>query len=123
MCVFVSVANAYEKQLMVKPGLKGTVMTNFQISPTGVVLGSTAKGVNQDVSSCVSDVIKSIQFPKPRVGSLVQVRYPFNFRPTGGWPGIVGLLATSRNSCITSMRLMGRGQPRAWKVWSSAGAE
>jgi hypothetical protein len=74
----------YEKQLLVKPGLKGTVVTNFQISPTGAVLDSRAKGVNNDVSSCVAGVIKTIQFPKPRGGGLVQVRYPFNFRPTGG---------------------------------------
>ncbi len=74
----------YEKQLLVKPGLKGTVVTNFQISPTGSVLGSTAKGVSPDVANCVADVISTIQFPKPRGGGLVQVRYPFNFRPTGG---------------------------------------
>ena len=74
----------YEKQLLVKPGLKGTVVTNFQISPSGSVLGSTAKGVNAEVAGCVADVIKSIQFPKPKGGGLVQVRYPFNFRPTGG---------------------------------------
>jgi len=78
------IKHCYERELMVKSGLKGTVVSNFQISPTGAVLGSSAKGVNDDVSSCVSDVIKTIQFPKPRVGALVQVRYPFNFRPTGG---------------------------------------
>jgi pSer/pThr/pTyr-binding forkhead associated (FHA) protein len=74
----------YEKQLLVKPGLGGTVNTDFQISPTGAVLNSKATGVDGDVSSCVADVIKTIQFPKPKGGGLVNVRYPFTFRPTGG---------------------------------------
>lgn len=77
------IKHCYERQLLVEPTLKGTVVTSFQISPSGVVIGSTAEGVDDNVSSCVSDVIKTIRFPKPRVGSLVQVRYPFNFRPTG----------------------------------------
>jgi hypothetical protein len=74
----------YEKQLLVKPGIGGTVTTQFQISPSGAVLNSTAKGVDGEVSSCVASVIKTIQFPKPKGGGLVQVRYPFTFRPTGG---------------------------------------
>lgn len=74
----------YEKQLLVKPGLSGTVVSQFQISPQGSVLNSSASGVSSDVSSCVADVIKTIQFPKPKGGGLVQVRYPFTFRPTGG---------------------------------------
>lgn len=74
----------YEKQLLVKPKLSGTVNTQFQISPQGTVLNSTAKGVADDVSSCVAGVIKTIRFPKPRGGGLVQVRYPFTFRPSGG---------------------------------------
>ena len=74
----------YEKELLVRPGLSGTVVTQFQISPTGNVLNSTAKGVHGNVSSCVAGVIKSINFPKPKGGGLVQVRYPFTFRPSGG---------------------------------------
>jgi hypothetical protein len=73
----------YEKQLLVKPGLAGTVNSAFQISPQGSVLNSSASGVSNDVSSCVADVIKTIQFPKPKGGGLVQVRYPFTFRATG----------------------------------------
>jgi len=73
----------YEKELAKKPKLKGTVVTNFQISPAGSVLGISAKGVSDAVSSCVASEIKMIQFPKPKGGGLVQVRYPFNFRSTG----------------------------------------
>ena len=74
----------YEKELLVRPGLSGDVVTQFQISPMGSVLNASAKGVHDNVSSCVADVIKSISFPKPKGGGLVQVRYPFTFRPSGG---------------------------------------
>lgn len=74
----------YEKQLLVKPSISGDVISQFQISPQGSVLNSTASGVSKEVSSCVAGVIKTIQFPKPKGGGLVQVRYPFTFRPTGG---------------------------------------
>ncbi|MCG8423298.1 MAG: AgmX/PglI C-terminal domain-containing protein [Proteobacteria bacterium] len=74
----------YEKELNVRPGLGGTVVSQFQISPQGGVLNSTAKGVHDNVARCVAGVIKTIKFPKPRGGGLVQVRYPFTFRPSGG---------------------------------------
>jgi hypothetical protein len=71
----------YEKQLLIKPALAGTVTTQFQISPKGKVLSVVAKGVDPTVSSCVAGVIKSIKFPAPKDGGLVQVtRYPFHFR-------------------------------------------
>ncbi len=71
----------YEKQLLARPGLEGTVVSNFQISPNGAVLGARASGLADEVSSCIADVISTIQFPRP--SGLVQVRYPFNFRPAG----------------------------------------
>jgi pSer/pThr/pTyr-binding forkhead associated (FHA) protein len=74
----------YEKQLLARPGLEGTVNTQFFISPNGTVSASNANGVDGDVSSCVAAVIKAIEFPKPKGGGGVQVNYPFNFRPTGG---------------------------------------
>jgi pSer/pThr/pTyr-binding forkhead associated (FHA) protein len=74
----------YEKQLLAKPGLQGTVATQFFISPNGTVASSNASGVDGEVSSCVAAVIKSIEFPKPKGGGGVQVNYPFTFRPTGG---------------------------------------
>ena len=74
----------YEKELLVRPSLSGTVVTQFQISPSGNVLDAKAKGVHGSVSSCVADVVKSIDFPKPKRGGLVQVRYPFTFHPVGG---------------------------------------
>lgn len=74
----------YEKQLLAKPGLQGTVSTQFFISPNGTVASANANGVDGEVASCVAAVIKAIEFPKPKGGGGVQVNYPFTFRPTGG---------------------------------------
>ena len=71
-------------QLLVNQGLKGTVVSNFVISEQGAVIKSKATGVNADVSGCVAGVISTIQFPKPKGAGIVNVRYPFNFSPTGG---------------------------------------
>ena len=73
----------YEKELLAKPSLSGTVMVNFFITPNGNVASSTGSGVDGTVSSCVAGVIKNIEFPKPKGGGGVQVNYPFNFRPAG----------------------------------------
>lgn len=73
----------YEKELVKKPELAGTVTAEFVIDPQGNVPSSKANGVSPDVSSCIAGVIKQIQFPKPTGGGIVKVSYPFTFRPTG----------------------------------------
>ncbi|HEY4242634.1 MAG TPA: AgmX/PglI C-terminal domain-containing protein [Kofleriaceae bacterium] len=73
----------YEKELLAKPGLAGTVSTQFFITPNGTVASSTGTGVDPSVASCVADVIHGIEFPKPKGGGGVQVNYPFTFRPAG----------------------------------------
>ncbi|HEX4452592.1 MAG TPA: AgmX/PglI C-terminal domain-containing protein [Kofleriaceae bacterium] len=73
----------YEKELLAKPGLQGTVQTQFFISPNGNVTASNGSGVDPNVSSCVADVIHGIEFPKPKGGGGVQVNYPFTFHPAG----------------------------------------
>ena len=70
----------YEKNLVAKPGLKGTVMVQFFIAPTGKVTEAKGTGVDDAVSSCVTAVVKGIEFPKPKGGGGVQVNYPFTFR-------------------------------------------
>jgi pSer/pThr/pTyr-binding forkhead associated (FHA) protein len=73
----------YEKELLAKPGLSGTVSTQFFITPNGNVASSSGSGVDGAVASCVAGVIKDIEFPKPKGGGGVQVNYPFTFRPAG----------------------------------------
>jgi hypothetical protein len=69
----------YEKQLLARPTLAGKVVVQFYILPSGKVASATASGVDPEVASCVADVIKAIEFPRPKHGG-VQVNYPFNFR-------------------------------------------
>ena len=76
----------YEKQLVTKPSLAGTVVTAFTIDGNGRVISVRAGGMqNGEVENCVADIIKSIQFPKPTGGGIVNVTsYPFSFRASGG---------------------------------------
>ena len=74
----------YEKQLLAKPKIQGTLKAEFTIAGTGLVTTSTAKGVDKDVEACVGAVIKAIEFPKPKNGSDVKVAYPFTLKPSGG---------------------------------------
>ena len=74
----------YEKQLLTKPKLEGVVATEFFITPDGTVASAKATGVDPAVSTCIAAAIKDIQFPKPKGGGGVQVRYPFTFHPAGG---------------------------------------
>jgi len=73
----------YEKELLAKSNLSGTVQTQFFITPNGNVASSTGSGVDSEVANCVANVIKGIEFPKPKGGGGVQVNYPFTFRPAG----------------------------------------
>ena len=70
----------YEKALLAKPGLAGTVMVQFFIAPTGKVTSVSAHGVAPEVASCVAEVIKQLEFPPPTGGGGVQVNYPFTMR-------------------------------------------
>jgi hypothetical protein len=74
----------YEKALLAKPGLIGKIEVRFTIGADGKVESSTASGFDPDIARCVADVIRAIEFPKPKSGGSVHVVYPFNFRPDGG---------------------------------------
>jgi len=71
----------YEKALLATPTLGGTVKTQFTVNPNGTVIGASASGVAPEVSGCVADVIKGIQFPK--IGAVASIKYPFTFRRSG----------------------------------------
>ena len=79
-----AIRHCYERKLVSDQGLAGTVVTQFQISPMGVVQGASAGGMgDRDVESCVADAVRAIQFPRPKGGGMVNVRYPFIFQPAG----------------------------------------
>lgn len=74
----------YEKQLLVKPAIAGSIRVDFTIAGTGRVTSSEAKGdVDKNVDACFAGVIKAIEFPKPKNGGDVKVSYPFTMRPAG----------------------------------------
>ena len=66
----------YEKELLVKPGLAGTVTLAFTIAADGTVSHATGSGVDGEVSSCMAGVVADIVFPKPKSDKVV-VSYPF----------------------------------------------
>lgn len=71
----------YEKQLLAKPKLQGTVTADFTIGPEGLVTAATAAGMgDKEVESCVAGVIKAIEFPKPKNAVAVTVKYPFEYK-------------------------------------------
>ena len=79
------IQNCYERQLLVKPKLSGTVVTQFMITPSGRVQSAGARGMgNKKVENCVAGVIRGIKFPAPKNGGRVNVRYPFIFSAAGG---------------------------------------
>jgi hypothetical protein len=70
----------YEKQVRTTPAIAGTVETKFSIDGAGKVTSATSSGVHAAVASCITDVIQSVEFPKPKGGDVVQVSCPFVFR-------------------------------------------
>jgi tetratricopeptide (TPR) repeat protein len=72
----------YERELLARPQLQGTLQTQFTIGVTGHVLAATATGVDEKVATCVAGVIRNIEFP-PVDDSTVVVNYPFTFRTAG----------------------------------------
>ncbi|HEX4455342.1 MAG TPA: AgmX/PglI C-terminal domain-containing protein [Kofleriaceae bacterium] len=68
----------YEKELLAKPTLAGTVTVQFFLAETGGVTGSVGSGFDATVASCVADVVANIQFP--RMPGSATVHYPFTFR-------------------------------------------
>lgn len=72
----------YEKRLMSRPNLTGTVTTHFTIDGDGRVVAATADGLGDaEVEACMAGVIQAIEFPRPEGGSTVQVNYPFELHP------------------------------------------
>jgi hypothetical protein len=77
----------YEKELLVTPKLQGVATAAFTIGVDGKVTTSSASGLrNANVETCIADVIKNIEFPKPKppaaggAATDVVVSYPFTFR-------------------------------------------
>jgi hypothetical protein len=75
------ISYCYEKELVSDAKLAGTVMAKFKIGTDGLVSSSKATGVSNAVSTCVGEVIKGIEFPKPQHGTI-DVTYPLVMNPS-----------------------------------------
>lgn len=74
----------YEKQLVVDKTLAGSVTATFAIDAQGKVSSASATGIkSKPVEDCVAAVVKSIEFPAPKSGT-VKVTQTFDYSPTGG---------------------------------------
>jgi hypothetical protein len=73
------IAYCYERELLAKPDLSGTISVQFFIQPDGTVREANASGFDAEVGNCVAGVVKAIAFPRPNGGGGVQVNYPFVF--------------------------------------------
>jgi TonB family protein len=86
------VRSCYERELLRRPNLAGTVVVKFAIEASGAVTGVRASGLGS-VRGCVARAIETIRFPQPKSGGRVDVRYPFVFKPAAA--ATFGLGATA----------------------------
>jgi Ca-activated chloride channel family protein len=72
----------YDKRLISRPTLAGTLTVHFTIRDNGRVVAATADGLGDaEVEACVAGVIQAIEFPRSDGGGVVQINYPFELHP------------------------------------------
>ena len=76
--------HCYQQELMAAAkDIKGVIDLDFQISPDGRVGRANIKAKDARFSrkgtDCMANVLKIIEFPKPKGGGVVDVRQPLNF--------------------------------------------
>jgi hypothetical protein len=78
--------HCYQRRLLANPELAGEVETQLVISGLGHVVSAAASGVDDELANCVAEVMETVQIPATKGGDkqLVNVRYPFTFRPADG---------------------------------------
>lgn len=80
------VRRCYETELKNDPNLQGLVEMNFEINATGRLNYSNVSKTTLNsppVETCISKRMMDWQFPKPKGGVNVNVKYPFMLRPVG----------------------------------------
>jgi hypothetical protein len=76
------VHHCYEKELKDRPDLKGRVVLEWDIAPTGIVSRIVAlESFDKEVSECLIDVIQEIKFKPNAQGNYGRIQYPFEFSP------------------------------------------
>ena len=75
----------YERELSKYPKLQGKIKVFFQIEGNGMVSTSKVRETtmnNERVEECLAQRVKIMRFPAPKGGGIVQVNYPFFFKPS-----------------------------------------
>jgi hypothetical protein len=81
-----NIRGCYAKALAETPGLAGMIAVKFTIGPQGEVENpdlATSTIENSPLEECIIRLIAHLEFPRPRPGGIVRVKYPFIF-PTAG---------------------------------------
>ena len=74
----------YQKELTKNPALGGKIQVKFVIAKDGTVSSATTGSTtmnNPAVESCINSRFQKFQFPEPKGGGIVIVKYPFIFSP------------------------------------------
>jgi TonB family protein len=76
----------YEQSLQKSPGLAGKVSMAWTIEASGTVqeanVAESSIG-SAEVEKCMSERIRRWKFPEPRGGGVVDITFPWNFKPAG----------------------------------------
>jgi hypothetical protein len=67
----------YERELLAKPDLAGTVNATMLLGADGAVMSAQATGVDPEVSACIGEVLHNIKFPRLAESGTFQIKYPF----------------------------------------------
>jgi hypothetical protein len=76
------IKNCYQQELTKNPKLDGKVKIKFVISKNGSVARTLVESStmnNKAVESCISGRFLRMEFPEPKGGGIVIVKYPFEF--------------------------------------------
>ena len=77
------ISYCYEKALLARHDLAGTVTATFLLDASGRVITSSATGVDGEVDTCIAGIVKRIEFPRLAPAGSFQIRYPFTLSRPG----------------------------------------
>jgi hypothetical protein len=80
------VRRCYETQLKTKPTIQGLVQMSFEIGASGMLNFANVSRTSlkdKPTEQCIVNKMMTWQFPKPKGGVKVPVKYPFMLRPVG----------------------------------------
>ena len=80
------VRRCYETQLKTKPNIQGLVEMSFEINSGGRLNFANVRRTtlkDKPTEQCIQSKMMTWQFPKPKGGVKVPVKYPFMLRPVG----------------------------------------